>query len=91
MDQNYGRVVIVISIKIGRLLLRFYLIVPALDVIIIIIIAVIILSEDVVLIGLVIVWIGIREFMLHSVKDFQSNGGSMQENPDYLANISGER
>ena len=64
-----GRVVIVIGDNVSELLLRFYVIVPASVVVIIFI--VVIFSRDVFLVGLVILWIGIGEFIMqawHSAK-----------------------
>ena len=57
-----GRVVIVIGINIVRRLLAVYSFVPAFVVVIVVIVVVVVLSSDVVLIGLVIFWLVIREF-----------------------------
>ena len=79
-------------ISIGVITSRRYLVVsPASVVIIIVIIVIITLSRDVFLIGLVIVWIGVGEFKLQYIKDFQSDRGSLREPPNQLANTSGER
>ena len=59
------RFVVVISIDIGRLLRRVYVIVPASVSVIIIIVAIfIILSRYAVLVSLLIVWFGVRDFIL---------------------------
>ena len=90
--EYYGRVIIVISVDIGRLLLRVYTIVPTfVSIIIIIVVIFIIFSRYVVLVIFVIVWLGVRDFMLQSVKDFQSNRVSPCEPSEHLANASGER
>ena len=59
------RFVVVISIDIGRLLRRVYVIVPASVSVIIIIVAIfIILSRYAVLVSLLIVWFGVGDFIL---------------------------
>ena len=84
------RVVIVIRIDIIRCLLMVYVVDSAsVFIIFIIIIVVIILSRDVVLIGLVIVWLGVGEFKSHSIKDFQSDRGLPHKPPDQFENTSG--
>ena len=71
-----GRVIILIGVNIGRIFLRVYVIVPAsVAAIIIVIVIFIILSRDVVLISLDIVWIGVGVFMMKYIKDFQRNWG----------------
>ena len=64
------RAIIFVGVDISRLLLRVYVIVPAFVSIIIIIVVYIfvIFSIDVVLFSLVVVWLGVREFMLRSIK-----------------------
>ena len=69
-----------------------YVIVPAsVSGIIIFVTIFIIFSRDVVLVSLVSVWFGVRDFMLHSIKDFQSDGVFPREPPDQLVNVSGEQ
>ena len=59
------RFVVVISIDIGRLLRRVYVIVPASVSVIIIIVAIfIIFSRYAVLVSLLIVWFGVGDFIL---------------------------
>ena len=57
-----GRIIIVIGVNIGRLLRRVYVIVPASIAVLVAIL--ITFSRDVVLVGLVIFWFGVRDFML---------------------------
>ena len=60
-----GRVIIFIGVDIGRLLRRVYVILPASVVTTVIVVAIlVILSRDVVLVGLAIVWFIVREFVL---------------------------
>ena len=85
MFEYDGRIVVVILIDvyIGRLLRGVYVIVPASVAVIIIIVAVfIIFSGDVVLVSLVIVWLGVRDFMLQSIEEFQSDGGFPCDPPE---------
>ena len=87
-----GRVVIVIGVDIDRILLRVYIIVPTSITIIIIIVTIfIIFSRDLFLVSPVIVWLGIGDFILQYIKDFQSDRGLLREPPDQLENASGER
>ena len=60
-----GRVIIFIGVDIGRLLRRVYVILPASVATTVIVVAIlVILSRDVVLVGLAIVWFIVREFVL---------------------------
>ena len=87
-----GRVIIFISIDIGRILRGIYVIVPASISVIIIIFAIcIIFSRNEVLLSLVIVWFSVRDFMLQSIEYFQIDGGSPHEPPNQLANVRGEQ
>ena len=60
-----GHVVIVIGVNIGRILQRVYVIVPdSIAVIVFIVAILIIFARDIVLIGVIIFWFVVRDFML---------------------------
>ena len=60
-----GHVVIVIGVYIGRILQRVYVIVPdSIAVIVFIVAILIIFARDTVLVGLIIFWFVVRDFML---------------------------
>ena len=64
VDYN-GHVVIFIGVNIGRILQRVYVIVPdSIAVIVFIVAILIIFARDTVLVGLIIFWFFVREFML---------------------------
>ena len=90
--EYYGRIFIVVGVVIRRLLRRFYVIFPASIAAIVIIVDIfIIFSRDLLLVCLVIFWFCIRYFMLYSIKEFQSDGGSQCNPPGQLTNVSGEQ
>ena len=87
-----GRFIIIAGIGISRLLWWVYVIFLASVAAIIVVVSIfIILYRDIFLVSLTIVWFGVGDLMLQSMKDFQSYGGFLCKPLDQLANASGER
>ena len=72
-----GCIVIIIGVNIVKISRRVYVIDPASIYVIITVITIfIIFSRDVVIVSLIIFWFGVRNFILQSIKDLKSDGGS---------------